>query len=198
MWLGASPELLLHIYGNEFRTMSLAGTSKYSATTTVQWGTKELTEQALVTRYIQEALEGIVGTISVDGPKTIRAGELLHLQTAVKGTMGTAKLEDLITALHPTAAVCGLPKAASLKFLQQHENYDRAYYAGYMGELNLGDYRDEKNREQANVYVNLRCMSIGEKMAAIYVGGGITIDSKAEMEWEETRAKAGTMLRVLQ
>ncbi len=197
MWLGASPELLLRTKGSEFRTMSLAGTKKFSGTCNIRWGEKELTEQAMVTQYIREAIGDKVGSFSISDPETVRAGQLLHLQSTVDGSLGNAQLQELIAALRPTPAVCGWPKAETLRFLAQYETYDRTYYTGYMGALNLQDYQIGKGEEQADLYVNLRCMSLQGKSATIYVGGGITADSEAESEWQETRDKAGTMLRVL-
>ena len=49
----------------------------------------------------------------------------------------------------------------------------------------------------SNLYVNLRCMQFKDDEALIYVGGGITKDSIAENEWEETQKKTQTMKSVL-
>ena len=47
------------------------------------------------------------------------------------------------------------------------------------------------------MYVNLRCMKISPTMATLYIGGGITLDSIPEQEWQETKNKMATMLSVL-
>ncbi|MCK5637446.1 MAG: chorismate-binding protein, partial [Flavobacteriaceae bacterium] len=44
---------------------------------------------------------------------------------------------------------------------------------------------------------NLRCMQIKNSNAIVYVGGGITVDSIPENEWEETVAKSEVMKRVI-
>lgn len=98
-------------------------------------------------------------------------------------------MEKLINALHPTPAVCGLPKAVAEAFILQNENYDRSYYSGYLGELNLN--------ERTSLFVNLRCVELENNLASIYVGGGITADSIPENEWEETVSKAEVMKKVL-
>jgi isochorismate synthase len=105
--------------------------------------------------------------------------------------MTSAAIGPVIRALHPTSAVCGMPLEAALTFLLNNEPYDRRYYTGYLGELNLG------TDAQTHLYVNLRCMEIKDQMAHIYVGGGITKDSDPELEWQETVAKSETMLHVL-
>ena len=45
-------------------------------------------------------------------------------------------LDDLVGSIHPTPAVCGFPKVAAKHFILENENYNRAFYTGYLGELN--------------------------------------------------------------
>jgi isochorismate synthase len=96
--------------------------------------------------------------------------------------------------LHPTPAVCGLPKEDSKKFIIENENYDRSYYTGYLGELNT---RSVNNELSSDLYVNLRSMQIENENAYVYIGCGITKDSDPEKEWEESVNKSMTMKRVL-
>ena len=91
--------------------------------------------------------------------------------------------------LHPTPAVCGLPKEEAKQFILDNELYNRDFYTGFLGELNL--------KGQTNLYVNLRCMQLKDNRISIYVGGGITADSNAENEWEETVIKAKVMKNAL-
>jgi isochorismate synthase len=119
-------------------------------------------------------------------------------------------LKDLVTALHPTPAVCGLPLTDAKRFIQDNEKYQRAYYTGFLGELNYKEERtrNRNRRNQENsayrsvvrtseLYVNLRCMQKVGDSFIIYVGGGITADSDPKKEWQETESKAQTMLRLL-
>ena len=102
-------------------------------------------------------------------------------------------LYSLVDLLHPTPAVCGLPKEAAKQFILENENYNRSYYTGFLGELNMG----LQNKNDSHLFVNLRCMEIEKNEAYIYVGGGITKESNPEEEWEETVAKSNIMLKVL-
>jgi isochorismate synthase len=95
----------------------------------------------------------------------------------------------MITALHPTPAVCGLPKLKALDLIKDVETHDREYYAGYWGPL-------EANGDFA-LYVNLRSMKIAENQLSLFVGGGIIADSLPQKEWEETQLKAQTLLSVI-
>ena len=190
MWLGATPETLISLKNNSFDTMALAGTMPYSGTTTINWGAKEIEEQQMVTDSITRALQPITSNLKIGETKTHRAGSLLHLKTKISGTLNNSdQLKELVEILHPTSAVCGLPKEAAKKFILANENYDREYYTGY-----LGTYSTTKN---THLYVNLRCMKIKDQVANIYIGGGITAASNIEKEWEETVNKSQIMKKVL-
>lgn len=191
-WMGATPEILLQIKDHHLTTMSLAGTTKFVAGEKPDWGAKELEEQALVTDFIISALDGQVENLRQSELETTRAGELLHLRTKITGELKSDNLEEIIAALHPTPAVCGFPKKETQQFILDNEGYDRQFYAGYLGELNSGP------EKSTTLYVNLRCMQKTGDAFKIYVGGGVTKDSDAEKEWQETVNKSQTMLRVLQ
>jgi isochorismate synthase len=190
-WMGASPEKLIKTQNNQFETMSLAGTQKFAGSNDVEWGDKEKEEQQLVTDYILGTLGSKV--TSVSKPFTLKAGSLLHICSKIEGQMDEKNdLKELVERLHPTPAVCGLPKDLALDFLRKNEGYEREYYSGFLGELNTGE-----DKRSAELFVNLRCMQIFPEQVAIYVGGGITSKSIAEKEWEETVAKTMTMHSVL-
>ncbi len=195
-WLGATPETLVTIKEDRFFTMALAGTQPYTDSLNVDWGTKDIEEQAIVTDFIFNELSSKCKNITKSEAYTYKAGTLLHLRTDIKGTLKNKKsnIADIIKVLHPTPAVCGLPKEEARRFILEKEPYERKYYTGFLGELCL----NEDGIIASNLYVNLRCMEIQDENALIYVGGGITKDSIAEKEWEETVRKTETMKRVLQ
>ncbi len=211
LWMGATPETLIQANHRRFKTMSLAGTQPYRGITDVVWGSKEMHEQQLVTAEIVKRLQTMIPTLKVGDVHTHRAGTLLHLKTDIQGSIDpTITIGSLIHTLHPTPAVCGLPRKAARDFIQQHENYKRTYYTGYLGELNLKteQFRSATRRNVENLayktvkpnthlFVNLRCMELIKDTACVYVGGGITIDSLPEAEWEETVSKLATMGKVL-
>ncbi|RED45480.1 isochorismate synthase [Winogradskyella eximia] len=211
LWIGATPELLFKVEGKRLTTISLAGTQAFKENETVNWTTKEVEEQQIVTDYITKEITPFTKMINVSDVDTVRAGNLLHLKTRIISVIkDKAKLKSIIDALHPTPAVCGFPKVDAKDFILQHENYNREFYTGFLGELNLKqnttrntNRRNVENnayavvKTQSNFYVNLRCMQLKASSAHIYVGGGITKDSNPEKEWEETVNKAETMLKVI-
>ncbi len=205
-WLGATPEVLLSTRGGIFKTMSLAGTQKHTAKLT--WSIKEYDEQQLVTNFIIDCLKKENINCTVSEIYTIKTGDLAHLRTDISGKLSTNDLPKLIKALHPTPAVCGLPKQKAKTFIIETEDYDRQFYTGFLGELNLKTARKKNKNNTENkayqfktttssLYVNLRCMQYNKKEIIIYVGGGITKNSNPELEYQETVNKAETMLKVL-
>ncbi|MDX1524205.1 MAG: chorismate-binding protein, partial [Anaerolineae bacterium] len=176
-WIGVSPELLLSVTRNEARTVALAGTQPRPENLPVgdvRWGAKEIEEQALVSDYVRDFFQaqGFANFIQ-DGPHTVTAGQIVHLQTEFKLRLNEPALSDLanhvLHTLHPTSAVCGMPKQEALAFILEHENYDRAFYSGFLGPIYL--------QGQSDLFVNLRCMQLKQETAILYVGGGITKDS---------------------
>ena len=101
-----------------------------------------------------------------------------------------ASVGHLLADLHPTPAVCGLPKQESHRYILDNESCGRSYYSGFSGPINLdGD---------TAVYVSLRCMRIFGDRYRLYAGGGILPQSEETMEWNETAAKMQAMLSLIE
>lgn len=198
IWIGASPELLIKITaGRFFHTSAVAGTQSgrnIQNLSEVAWTQKEIEEQALVSRYIINNFKKIrLREFEEEGPKTVKAGELLHLRTDYKVDLEAVNFPQLgsvmLKLLHPTSAVCGMPKENASKFLKDHENLDREFYSGYLGPVNI--------RAETSIYVNLRCAKIVKNKCILYAGAGVTRDSNPEKEWIETELKMSTIKEVL-
>lgn len=192
LWCGATPEVLFLSDGASFSTMALAGTQKVNGDAPPIWGAKEYFEQQLVTEAITNNLQRITAVIKTSKPKTHRAGSLYHIKTNIQGVLknGRTTLPKIASVLHPTPAVCGTPRKEAFKIIQDLEGYDREFYTGFLGPIH-------QKKDAAQLFVNLRCMKVSSSKTTIYVGGGITLDSKPEEEWLETQHKTATMLRVL-
>lgn len=193
LWCGATPEVLVKTEGLSFTTMALAGTQKVNGKRPPDWTSKEIKEQQYVTDAITTSLQRVTSVVKISKTYDQIAGSVAHLRTDITGVLknGKATLATIAKALHPTPAICGTPTKFSREFIRSHEGYDREYYTGYTGPVNPED-------NDSQLFVNLRCLKIENSIASLYVGGGITIDSEPEMEWEETKNKMQTMLQVLQ
>lgn len=200
-WLGASPEVLLTLDDRALTTMALAGTQRRPEDrplSEVRWGPKEAVEQEMVSEYVRQffARAGVERLIE-SGPQTVAAANVVHLQTLFRveapEEARLALANRVLDELHPTSAVCGMPKHLALEFILAHEGYDRSFYSGFLGPVHMDG--------RSSLFVNLRCMQLqGEAQggyASLYVGGGITAESDPASEWRETEMKAETMLSVL-
>lgn len=194
MWMGATPEQLAKINNKTIETVALAGTQVFSEN--VFWQEKEQVEQQLVIDYIKNRIGNFVDNLAVSNAYTHRAGNIVHLKSDISGKLKPSISEiEVIQAIHPTSAVCGMPLQEARNFILEHENYDRNYYAGFLGEFQI--------QEQTNLFVNLRCCEIFNdniknlNKVNIYVGCGITKDSNANKEFIETENKAKTIKNIL-
>lgn len=195
-WIGATPETLIKTDAQKFFfTESLAGTQPLrdnNPIADVTWTQKEIEEQALVSRYIINCFKKIrLREFEEIGPKTIVAGNLLHLRTLYKVDMETTGFPNLgsvmLALLHPTSAVCGMPKEPAMDFILEHEKYDRNYYSGYLGPVNF--------EGETQLFVNLRCMQLFKDHVILYAGAGILGNSDPEKEWKETELKSETLIQ---
>jgi isochorismate synthase len=197
-WMGASPESIIEIDENQqFTTVAVAGTQTKTPGLTppeVAWKQKEIEEQALVSRYIINCFKKIrLREFVENGPKTVVAGNLLHLKTTFTVDMKETNFPLLgsvmLDLLHPTSAVCGMPKTPAQQFIEDHEKFNRSLFSGYLGPVNINN--------ETHLFVNLRCMQIQANKAILYAGAGVTEDSIPEKEWIETQVKCDTLLDVL-
>ncbi len=188
LWLTATPEILLSGRGSQWQTIALAGTMPYEDD--LRWNDKNIQEQRYVATYITQQLEQFTSDITEEGPRTARAGHLAHLRSDFRFSLPEdAPLGDLLHALHPTPAVCGLPKEKARQFILQNEHHDRSYYSGFMGPLAI--------HQETDLYVTLRCMQLFVDGYRLYAGGGLLKESVEEQEWQETETKLDTMRHII-
>lgn len=205
-WMMATPELLLDGKGTEWRTIALAGTQKLTENQMhfdsfgdhdeelekheIKWDDKNKQEQRYVATYITECLEQFSHRMEEEGPYTVRAANLVHLRSDFRFQLDdNTRIGTLLKALHPTPAVCGLPKDETFDFIVRNESFPRSYYSGFLGPLDPDG--------GTHLYVSLRCMRILKDGYRLYAGGGLLKDSVEQQEWAETEAKMETMLALI-
>ena len=189
IWIGATPEILgkFNKKTHEFFTMSLAGTLPINE----EWSEKEIEEQKPVTHYISEILKKYVTLSEVEESETYNhiSGNIKHLRTDFTAKIEDNRLEELIEELHPTPAICGIPKDFCKEKIIEIEQYNREFYAGYI---------KIETEEEIYYFVNLRCAKIYKNQVIAFAGGGITELSSPEKEWRETELKSQAILNHLQ
>jgi len=189
-WLGASPEKFLKKTEERVQTEALAGTQVFQINTIPVWKHKEIEEQELVVEQIRQDLSPFFTTEETKEhpPRNVRAGNLVHRSSLFELPKFQKPLHLLAEALHPTPAVGGIPKAEAIEFIKAEEGYNRSLYTGYFGPI---------SKNNAHLFVNLRCASYELGVFNLYVGAGVTSGSHPEKEWEETQQKAQTIAKVL-
>ena len=192
-WIGASPELLLRIDGNEVYSMALAGTRPVSEEgAELQWDAKNTDEQKMVEEFISESLRGYCTEVAAGKTYTKKAGAVEHICTPISGRLkasDTSPLSALLSTLSPTPALCGSDRRQSLQIIRDYERFDREMYGGFCGPIGIDG--------GSSFYVILRAAKCAPAGAAVFVGGGITPLSNPDDEWNETEMKSKTIINKL-
>ncbi|SDQ69041.1 isochorismate synthase [Chryseobacterium soldanellicola] len=185
-WMGAFSEVLgkFNTTTHEFETMSLAGTLPVLE----EWSEKEIEEQKPVSTYIQNILENYSDAIEKSETYDHISGNIKHLRTDFKAKINPQDLDKIIKELHPTPAVCGIPKEFCKEKIEEFEKFPRELYAGYS---------KVETENFVQYFVNLRCARLYKDSVHLFVGGGITAQSNPEKEWRETELKSEAVLKNL-
>jgi isochorismate synthase len=198
-FLGATPELLARVQGDELTTMALAGTVRTGETAveTAALGqqlldsAKDRHEHDLVVSSILRRLAGRVSDLTAPETPTLhRVGNLQHLLTPINGRL-THPLGILAVAelLHPTPALGGSPRQKAMAFIRETEPAPRGWYAGPVGWID--------HRLNGALAVAIRSAVTQERRAWLYAGAGVVSGSDPRREWEETGLKFGPMQQAL-
>jgi salicylate biosynthesis isochorismate synthase len=196
-FVGATPETLFDCDGNRLSTMALAGSRARGADRSddrrlgneLQASTKERKEHNLVVEHIARVLEGRCHESDIPGhPQLRRLRRVQHLETPITALLADTDPFDLLSELHPTPAVCGLPTATAADYIRRHEGLHRGLYTGVLGWVGA---------DQARFCVPLRGGLIGPDRARLFAGAGIVETSEPEAELAETELKLAPMRRAL-
>ena len=198
--VGASPELLVARRDGVVTAMPLAGSAPRHPDpvederigAALLASAKNRHEHALVADAVADALLPLTeGLVVPDGPSLVRTETLWHLGTRIEGHTGRAGTSALALArgLHPTPAVCGVPRAAARAAIDEIEPFDRGFYAGAVG------WTDSDG--DGEWVMTLRCGQVEGPSVRLYAGAGIVPGSCPAAELEETSVKLRTQLRAL-
>lgn len=182
-WIAATPEILLKTNYSTIETIALAGTMLNSSPN--KWGEKEIDEQHQVEIFIEQIANKHHFLLKErKGPIDLITGHLKHLCSHFTYEYNSKAINKFIEELNPTPAVGGLPQKEAIEFIKKNENLDRRFYSGFVGVM---------NKEETNLFVNLRCMELFKNYLNLYAGCGITKKSDAKLEWIETENKLKTL-----
>lgn len=200
LWFGCTPELVIDASDDKIRTMALAGTRRNRCgNSDGNWDNKNVNEHAFVVEHICNVFQRHGLKVRIGEAENLRFGQIEHLMHIIEGERGEREereergvefsYKELLDELTPTPAICGAPKEQALRHIAKYEGHKRFLYGGEIG---------IENENKRIYFANLRCACyLGDGKYALYVGGGLTAESDAETEWEETESKAASLLKIL-
>ncbi len=211
--VSASPERLVALQGEVIRTSALAGSAPRgrSPESDARLGRellacpKNLAEHGAVKRTIVAALEKAARNVrAADVPALLRLAGIQHLETPIEARLDTdagrpgEALIGLVSALHPTPAVGGLPAELADAFIEAHEALDRGWYAapvGFIGADGSGEFRVALR--SALLRTEVSADGAVCSMARLFAGAGVVEGSDPHGELVETRIKLRALLAPL-
>jgi para-aminobenzoate synthetase component 1 len=185
----ASPERFLRREGRVVTSQPIKGT----AATVAELLPKDRAENVMIVDLVRNDLGRVCEWGSVEVPALCAVEHhpgLVHLVSTVRGTLrADVGWPELLAATFPPGSVTGAPKLAALDVIGALEPVGRGPYCGALGWVD-GD------RRTGDLNVAIRTFWFDGGMVHLGTGGGITWDSDAHGEWEETVLKARRLLRV--
>ncbi|MCK3658371.1 isochorismate synthase [Pasteurellaceae bacterium Pebbles2] len=193
-FVGSTPERLYARQANQLKTEALAGTAAVTddAAQNQQqqdWllnDVKNDHENLFVVQDICDNLAPYAKQIDVSDVEIKRLRQVQHLRRRISAELLPAVTDTTcLQAIHPTAAISGLPQQSAVQFLQKTENFDRSWYAGTLGIM---------AKAQAEFCVTIRSAFIAQNKIRVFAGAGIVAGSVPLLEWQEIERKASGLL----
>lgn len=198
--VGATPELLARRRRMVVDSLVLAGTAPRSgaarvdaaAARTLAGSAKNLSEHAFAVDSVRDVLAGILTDVHLDpAPRLLSLENVTHLATHIRGHLprgSRMSALEVALALHPTAAVGGVPREPALDLIRRVEP-PRGRYAGPIGWVDA--------RGDGEWGIALRCVALDGPRARLHAGAGIVADSDPAEELAEIDAKLRAVRRAL-
>jgi anthranilate synthase component I len=199
--LSGSPELHVRVDRDHLTMRPIAGTARKTAdpernAESVAWlrqDAKELAEHIMLVDLCRNDLGRVAvpGTVKVENLLNIEEySHVFHLVSTVVATKErNADAWDVVCATFPAGTVTGAPKIRSMEIIETLEKSRRGIYAGVFGVIGFGGF--------VNLGLSLRTIVARPEGYAARASAGIVVDSSAESEWLETRAKMGSTIRAI-
>jgi para-aminobenzoate synthetase component 1 len=193
-----SPELFLHFSHGILTTEPIKGTRPRAKSGDLDElmrkellsSEKEQAELYMITDLLRNDLGKVcqVGSVDLEEIRGIhQLPKVWHTYSRINGRLSKdfSKIEALLSML-PGGSISGCPKKRAVEIIDQLENESRGIYTGSLGYFHPdGDF---------SFNIAIRTLIQGGEALSLGTGGGITIDSNWEDEWDELRAKASTFM----
>ncbi|TKZ20952.1 anthranilate synthase component I [Shimia litoralis] len=197
--VGASPEILVRVFGDEITIRPIAGTRPRGATPEEDKALEEdlLADKKELAEHLMLLDLGRNDTGRVSKIGTVRPTEkfiieryshVMHIVSNVVGEL--AEDQDALSAFFagmPAGTVSGAPKVRAMEIIDELEPEKRGVYGGGVGYFSAGGDMD--------MCIALRTAIVKDQKLYIQAGGGVVYDSDPEAEYMETVHKSNAIRR---
>lgn len=195
--IGASPEILVRVFGNEVTIRPIAGTRPRGATpeedkaleADLLADKKELAEHLMLLDLGRNDIGRVakIGTVKPTEKFIIeRYSHVMHIVSNVVGELSDE--HDAVSAFFagmPAGTVSGAPKVRAMEIIDELEPEKRGVYGGGVGYFSSGGDMD--------MCIALRTAVLKDEKLYIQAGGGVVFDSDPEVEYMETVHKSNAI-----
>lgn len=197
--VGASPEILVRVFGRQVTIRPIAGTRRRGATpeedraleAELLADQKELAEHLMLLDLGRNDVGRVakIGTVRPTEQFIIeRYSHVMHIVSNVVGELDEGKDSiDAFFAGMPAGTVSGAPKVRAMQIIDELEAEKRGVYGGGVGYFSAGGDMD--------MCIALRTAVVKDQTLYIQAGGGVVYDSDAQAEYEETVHKSNAIRR---
>ncbi len=205
--ISASPERFVRIRGSRIDTSPIKGTRRRGSRpdedehlrAELIASEKDRAENTMIVDLLRNDLGRVCEFGSVRVEKLCEIEEhptLFHLVSTVTGTLGsTNDFADVLKAVFPCGSITGAPKISTMKIIDQLEKASRGLSMGTIGiKINGDSFSIPKGCDTS---VAIRTIVLHDGIAKFNVGGGITIDSDPESEYDEALLKAKALIAAI-
>ena len=200
--LSSSPERFLQVIDGRIATRPIKGTRPRRAGDEVfnaarraelLASAKDAAELAMIVDLERNDLGRVCsfGTVKVTENRTIEEyASVYHTVSQVEGRLHHGcDLVDLLKATFPGGSITGAPKIRAMQIIDELEPTARSVYTGAIGHIGFDG--------QMDLNIAIRTLLVDGERVHLQVGGGIVADSTPEDEYDETLAKARSLLQAL-
>ncbi len=197
--IGASPEILVRVFGDEVTIRPIAGTRPRGATpeedraleADLLADKKELAEHLMLLDLGRNDVGRVakIGTVRPTEEFIVeRYSHVMHIVSNVVGELADGKdALDAFFAGMPAGTVSGAPKVRAMEIIDELEPEKRGVYGGGVGYFSAGGDMD--------MCIALRTAVVQDQKLYIQAGGGVVYDSDPEAEYQETVHKSNAIRR---
>ena len=199
--IGASPEMLIRVTGDQVETFPIAGTRKITEDEEKNdemqkeliSDEKELAEHTMLVDLGRNDIGRVCdyGTVHVKSLMQVkRFSHVQHMVTHVVGKLSkNFDMYDAFKAVFPAGTVSGAPKVRAMEIIDELEPESRGPYAGAVGYFSFNGCCD--------FAIAIRSIFADDKSGFVQAGAGIVFDSIAKNELNDTEHKANAMITAL-